>query len=136
MIQNEIETMLEKSAIQVVSPQKEEFITSVFLVTKKNGGNRPIINLKNLNSYITYQHFKMEGLHLLKQILQKGDLMVKIDLKDAYFCVPTHKKHRHFLRFMWKGKRYQFNCLPFGLGPAPLLFTKLLKPVVALLPSV
>ena len=133
LIQNEIETMLEKSAIQVVSPQKEEFISSVFLVTKKDGGNRLIINLKNLNSYITYQHFKLKGLHLLKQILQKWDLMVKIDLKDAYFCVPMHKKHRHFLRFMWEGKCYQFNCLPFSLGPAPLMFTKLLKPVVALL---
>ena len=31
------------------------------------------------------------------------------------------------------GTRYQFTCLPFGLAPAPLYFTKLLKPVVALL---
>ena len=30
------------------------------------------------------------------------------------------------------GTRYQFTCLPFGLAPAPLYFTKLLKPVMAL----
>ena len=30
-------------------------------------------------------------------------------------------------------KLYQFQCMPFGLGPAPRLFTKLLKPVIAFL---
>ena len=34
---------------------------------------------------------------------------------------------------MHGGLRYQFSCLPFGLGPALRLFTKLLKLVVALL---
>lgn len=59
--------------------------------------------------------------------------MIKIDLKDAYFTVPVSKQHQPLLRFMHGGLRYQFSCLPFGLGPAPRLFTKLLKPVVALL---
>ena len=31
------------------------------------------INLKNLNSFLPYQHFKMEGLHLPKDLLQEGD---------------------------------------------------------------
>ena len=29
--------------------------------------------------------------------------------------------------------QYQFNCLPFGLSSAPWVFTKTLKPVIALL---
>nr|CAH7720362.1 unnamed protein product [Callosobruchus chinensis] len=33
----------------------------------------------------------------------------------------------------FKDKRYQFNCLPFGLNIAPYIFTKLLKPLVTLL---
>ena len=59
--------------------------------------------------------------------------MIKIDLKDAYFTVPVSNQHQPLSRFMHGGLRYQFSCLPFGLGPAPRLFTKLLKPVVALL---
>ena len=31
---------------------------------------RPVINLKGLNKFIPYKHFKMEGLHLLKEILK------------------------------------------------------------------
>ena len=30
---------------------------------KKDGGNRPCINLKTLNKFIPYKHFRMEGLH-------------------------------------------------------------------------
>ena len=132
-IDREISEMLQKGAIQVVSPMNGEFLSSVFLVKKKDGENRPVINLKELNSYVTYQHFKMEGLYLLKHLVQTGDWMIKIDLKDAYFTVPVSNQHQPLLRFMHGGLRYQFSCLPFGLGPAPRLFTKLLKPVVALL---
>ncbi|XP_068734583.1 uncharacterized protein [Montipora capricornis] len=101
-IDREISEMLQKVAIQVVSPMNGEFLSSVVLVKKKNAGNRPVINLKELNSYVTYQHFKMEGLYLLKHLVQTGDWMIKIDLKDAYFTVPEtrsetdHLSRRHY----------------------------------------
>ena len=104
-----------------------------FPCQEERWGNRPVINLKELNSYVSYQHFKMEGLYLLKHLVQTGDWMMKIDLKDAYFTVQVSTQHQPLLRFVHGGLRYQFSCLPFGLGPAPRLFTKLLRPVVALL---
>ena len=39
------------------------FYSSLFLVPKKDGGMRPVINLKCLNEFVAPQHFKMEGLH-------------------------------------------------------------------------
>ena len=59
--------------------------------------------------------------------------MAKIDMKDAYFMVPMAKEDRHFLKFHWEDKFYQFNCLPFGLSSAPWVFTKTTRPVVATL---
>ena len=59
--------------------------------------------------------------------------MVKIDLKDAYFSLPLHPNSRKFVRFQWGKKIYQFLCLCFGLGPAPRLFTKLMKVPMTLL---
>jgi hypothetical protein len=55
-----------------------------FLVPKKDGGQTPVINLKNLNVFLRYEYFKMEGIHLLKDLLLKDDWLVKIDLTDAY----------------------------------------------------
>ena len=81
------------------------------------------------------EHFQMEGLHLLKTILNPGSFMIKIDLKDAYLSVPISHNLRHLLRFIVDNQTYQFRCLPFGLNIAPRVFTKLLKPIVALLRS-
>ena len=53
--------------------------------------------------------------------------MVKLDLKDAYICIPLHKESRKFVQFQWDGKLYDFLCLCFSLDPASLMFTKLLK---------
>jgi len=87
------EVMLAKSAIQKVSLKRDHFLSNLFLVPKKDWDNRPVINLKNLNTFTPYIHFKMEGLHPLKEMLKEGDYLCKIDLKDAYFSVPLYRRH-------------------------------------------
>ena len=62
------------------------------MVPKKDGGQRPIINLKKLNSFVQTQHFKMEGIHMLKDLLKPGDWMTKVDLKDTYFMITSSNK--------------------------------------------
>ena len=80
--------------------------------------------LRPLNKFIPYEHFKMKGIYMPKNLLRKGDFMVKIDLKDAYFTVPVWKNHQKFLRFVWKETMYGFACLLFGLASALRVFTK------------
>ena len=62
-----------------------------------------------------------------------GDWVVSVDLKDAYFHIPIHKKSRHLLRFAVEtddGLRiFQFRALPFGLTSAPRVFTKVILPL-------
>lgn len=59
--------------------------------------------------------------------------MCKLDLIDAYLVVPINVDDQVYLRFRWNQMIYQFKSLPFGLSSAPRLFTKLLKPKVAVL---
>ena len=95
-------------------------------------GQRPVVNLKKLNSFVEVPHFKMEGIHTVNNQVMKADWLIKIDLKDAYFSIPIDQDHRKFLCLQVGDQIYQFNCLPFGLTSAPWVFTKTLKPVVAL----
>ena len=133
-VQVEVDKMILQGAIHPVTSNTEGgFVSSIFLVDKKDGGHRPVINLKNLNSFVDFQHLKMEGIHMLRDLLKKGDFMVKLDLKDAYFTVPVWIGHQKYLRFLWKETLWEFACLPFGLASAPRTFTKIMKPVVATL---
>ena len=75
--------------------------------------HRPIINLKKVNEFIPHHHFKMEGIHMLKDLLRQRDMMANIDLKDAYFAVPISGPDKKYLRFRWEEHTYQFNCLFF-----------------------
>ena len=127
LITAEVESMLEKGAIRKVPYSPDQVLSNIFLREKKEGTFRPIIDLKRVNEFIPYQKFKMETLKNIRSLLKEGDLMVKIDLKDAYFTVPLAEKSRKFLRFMWEGNIYEFLCMMFGLGPAPRIFTKIMK---------
>ena len=122
-----VKEMLKKGAIRKVQPSKGEYVTNLFLVKKKDGGQRTVINLKQLNAYIPYCHFKVQGLENLKYMLQKGDCMCKLDLKDAYFSILLEKNSKQFVRLCWSENLYEFLCLSFRLGPAVQILTKLLK---------
>ncbi|CAG2255747.1 unnamed protein product [Mytilus edulis] len=133
LINKEITGLLNKKAITQSFLTKDSFISNIFLVPKKGGGQRPVINLKGLNVFLRYEHFKMEGIHLLKDLLLKNDWMVKIDLTDAYLTLQIAKEHRKYLRFFWQGKIMEFRSLPFGIAVAPRIFTKLMKVPMTLL---
>ncbi len=136
LVSIEVAKLREKGAISQAPPSPAGFISQLFLVPKKGGGQRPVINLKALNRFIRWEHFQMEGLHMLPDILMADDWMVKLDLKDAYLQVPIHPAHHQFLRFQWEGTTYHFQCLPFGLTSAPRVFTKIMRPVVGFLRQV
>ena len=138
LLHEEVSSLLGKGAVVTVEPaaSEEGFYSTLFLVPKTEGQMRPIINLKALNFWVHPQHFKMEGIHMLREIVAQDEWLAKLDLKDAYFTVPIHWDHWKFLRFMVDQIRYQFTCLQFGLSCAPWAFTKVLKPVSAFLRSV
>ena len=60
LVGQEISQMLTKGAISKVRPSQDQFLSNIFILPKKDGGNRPVINLKHLNSFINCPHFKME----------------------------------------------------------------------------
>ena len=105
LIQEEIFKLLQKQVIQPVEcPSERDFYSKIFLVPKKDGGQRPVINLKALNSFVHPEHFKMEGIHTLKDLLEQGDWLAKIDLRTHTLQFRYTNHIRYTCSFNSKGK--------------------------------
>ena len=95
ILATEILTLLEKEAISKIPPPLGKgFLSRMFVVPNKDGNVRPIIDLRDLNRFVIQAHFKIEGIHLIKDLLGEGDWIVKTDLRDAFFSVPINPLHR------------------------------------------
>ena len=92
-----------------------------------------ILNLKKLNKFVAYHHFKVESLKHVISIIRQNCFMASVDLNDTYYSVPIHQDHQKYLKFVWQGQFYQFSCLPNGFACGPRLFTTLLKPAYSTL---
>lgn len=125
--------LLEKNAVYQIKDLRDVrrgFTSPLLLVRKKSGSYRPCLDLRHINAVVEYNKFKMEALKELKQMLLPGDFMTSLDLKDGYFHIPVSSTSQPLLQFRWKGNYYRFSALPFGLSSAPLVFTKMLRPVI------
>ena len=89
--------LLSKEAVIETQVSLGNFVSQISLVEKKDGAWDPVINLKDLNQSVKAEHFKMEGPHLLVDLLQSQDWMVKVDLKDAYLQVPIHSDYQYLM---------------------------------------
>ncbi|KAL0166051.1 hypothetical protein M9458_037895, partial [Cirrhinus mrigala] len=118
--------LLAKDAIETVpsAEMKKGFYSPYFIVPKKGGGLRPILDLRVLNWALLKLPFKMLTLKHILTCVRVQDWFVAIDLKDAYFHVSILPRHRPFLRFAFEGRAYQYKVLPFGLSLSPRVFTK------------
>ena len=106
--------------------ENNTFVSGVFTRSKKDGSKRMILNLKRLNKFVDYKHFKMESLQNVLELIRPGVYMASIDLKDAFYSVPVHKNHQAYLTFFVE-EYLKFVCMPNGYGPAMRIFTKISK---------
>ena len=132
-VTSEIKKMLTKGVVEVTTPEQDQFLSNVFVRPKPENKHRMILNLKELNKCVRFLHFKMENLKDIKHLLQKGDFLIKIDLQDAFWSVPVSRASRKLMRFEWENTLYEFRTLAFGLGPAPWVFTKMMKIPISLM---
>ena len=133
IISKEVANLLKKAVVVETSHEPGEFISSVFVRPKKDGSHRMILNLKNLNKHVQYNHFKMDTLQSVISLITPNCYMASVDLKDAYYSVPIAVSDQKYLKFKWGGKLYQFTCFPNGLAFCPRKFTKLMKPAYSVL---
>ena len=132
-LEEEVASLLSKGAVEEIIPECLGYYSRIFLVSKKNGKLRLIIDLSVLNHFVYTQTFKMETQRKVKDAVQLNDWAFSLDLTDAYLHILIHHRSRKYLRFTLRDRVYQFKALPFGLSTSPFLFTRLMTVIATFL---
>ena len=106
IVNSDVEMLYQKGAIVPSSHEKDEFIFTLFIVPKTNGKIRPVINLRYLDEFVHYDHFKQETFKVVLDLIQPGDFFTSVDLCDAYFSIPIHTASQKYLKFSWNKLLY------------------------------
>ncbi|XP_041420930.1 uncharacterized protein LOC121394314 [Xenopus laevis] len=106
-----------RSEVIIPFPTEERFrgyYSNLFVVPKKDGSVRPILDLKELHTFIRPRRFKLEFLR-------------------SVIAAPIFCPHQRFLRFAFQNRHFQLTDLPLGLNLAPRVFTKIMSVATALI---
>ena len=105
------------------------FFSRPFLVSKKEGTLRPVLNLSRLNKYLVVPHFKMESVLSIASGIVEPLWGCTLDLEDAFFHVPIGWLFHCYLAFILDNRVFVFQYLPFGLALAPWAFNRIINPI-------
>ena len=87
-----------------------EYISRIFARPKPDCSLRLILNLKNLNQFVNYHHFKMDALASVINLMGKDCSMASIGLKDAYYTISVDK---HYQNVILLDKKKRLWCQDF-----------------------
>ncbi|VDI54722.1 Hypothetical predicted protein [Mytilus galloprovincialis] len=88
----------------------------LFLVPKKNGKMRPVLDLSVLNQYLVVPHFKMETNRSIRSTVHLGTWTTSLDLMDAYFHIPNFSQVSSFPETGLGRQGLQFQGYAFWPG--------------------
>ena len=86
-LEEEVASLLSKGAVEEIIPECPGYYSRIFLVPKKNGKLRLIIDLSVLNHSVYTETFEMETQRKVRNAVQLNDWAFSLDLTDAYLHI-------------------------------------------------
>lgn len=114
----------------VISQTSSAWNSGIFIVAKKNGDARPVVDFRALNAITEKVVAPLP--HILDSLeVLVGALWFSIgDLKSGYWQIRLHVDDREKTAFSFENKTYCFNVLAFGLCNAPAYFQQTMLAVL------
>ena len=93
------------------------------VVPKADGGVRLCGDFKfTLNQVLDVDKYPLPNPQDLLSALAGGTRFTNLHLKHAYQQLPLSEDSKQFLTINTSKRLYQYNCLPFGVASAPVIF--------------
>ena len=112
--------------MELISRSESPWRFPTFIVPKKNGEARIVFDYRKLNAITKRLAYSLPS---IKQLMAKfkGKFWIStIDIKSGYWHIPIRKQDRCKTAFIFNGKVYEWNVMPFGPTNAPPHFQKVM----------
>ena len=84
---------------------------------------RMLHDARFLNLWCKSPQFKFEGLHMLPDLVDKGEFGFNIDHTSGYWHIALSADSYTYFGFQWDGMFYVYTVLSFGWSPAPEIYS-------------
>ncbi len=114
VLRQEVCCLLKKGAVERVPPSELEsgFYSCYFVVPKRDGGLRPILDLRPINRALCKRPFRMITLKQILAQIRPGDWFASVDLKDAYFHIRITPASQTLSEVCLRGHSIPILCSP------------------------
>ena len=114
----------------IVEPSTSPWNSPLFLVPKKDGDFRPVVDFRQLNRCTASQRFPLPVLtDLLQSLGENNSIFSSLDLMSGFWQVPLAKESQPLTAFSTEKGHFQYLRLPMGLKNSPICFQILINEV-------
>ncbi|KAL0163603.1 hypothetical protein M9458_039356, partial [Cirrhinus mrigala] len=112
-----------------IRPSTSPATSSFFFVGKKDGGLRPCIDYRQLNSQIIQQPYPLPLVPAALEELRGARIFTKLDLRSAYNLIRIRKGDEWKTAFVTPTGHYEYQVMPYGLSISPSVFQTFMNEV-------
>lgn len=113
----------------IIRPSDSQYASPAFLVPKKGGKTRMVIDYRKINGIIDLDNQPMPTIESAFQHLGHARFYSLLDMNAAYNQIPLDEESRKYTSFVVPWAQYEFNYLPFGLASGSMVLTSLVDKI-------
>ena len=116
----------------VIQDSLSPWSSPIFLVPKKDGSFRPVIDFRRVNEVTEDEKYPLPVLKDLLMSLGHGNTVFStLDLLSGYWQVKMAPSSRAVTAFSTPNGHFEFKRMPFGLKTAPISFSKMMNTLLS-----
>ena len=108
----------------VIEPSTSNFVPPAFIIFKRNGQARLVIDYRYLNKHTTPMRYPLPTIQNLISQLHGSKVFTTIDLNLGYYQIELEANTKEKTAFILDNRTWQFTRMPFGLSNAPCTFQR------------
>ena len=120
----------------IMRPSSSPWASPGFVVPKKDGSIRPVVDYRKLNSVTVVARYPIPRMEDALLSLSGSTVFTSLDLQSGYYQIPMLEEDIPKTAVVFPFGQFEYLRMPFGLAAAPMTFQRAMNSIFASLPFV